>query len=44
MDKEHHQLHQEISDLTAQVEGYEQSMVELKQRSDIQDTLNEIYH
>lgn len=42
MDKEHHQLHQEISDLTEQVKGYERSMVELKQRSDIQDTLNEM--
>lgn len=36
------QLKQKIAVLSQQVESYEQRMVELKQRSDIQDTLNEM--
>jgi len=40
--EESHKLQQEISNLTQQVESYEQRMVELQQRSDIQDTLNEM--
>ncbi len=42
MNNEHIQLKQEIVELNKQVETYQQGMVELKQRSDIQDTLNEM--
>lgn len=42
MNKELHQSKQEISDLTQKIETYEQRMVELQQRSDIQHTLNEM--
>jgi len=42
MTEESHQLKQEISDLTQQVKAYEQRMVELQQRSDIQHSLNEM--
>lgn len=42
MNTELHHLNREIAHLYQQIEDYKSGMVELKQRSDIQDTLNEM--
>jgi diguanylate cyclase (GGDEF)-like protein len=42
MDKQYTELKQEVEQLTQQVQSYEQRLVELKHRSDIQDALNEM--
>lgn len=42
MSTENEQLNKVVTELTEKIARYEISMFELKQRSDIQDTLNEM--